>query len=64
MRFLPADSPDLNPIERIWSKVQQSLRSAKARNRKELQVAIAAALAGVTAQDAKNWFASWGYRFI
>lgn len=62
--FLPAYSPDLNPIEKMWSKVKQFLRSAEARTTEELQAAIAAALATVTAQDALNWFASCGYSFI
>jgi len=64
VRFLPAYSPDLNPIEKMWSKVKAWLRSAEARTREELQTAIAAALACVTAQDAMNWFASCGYSFI
>lgn len=64
VRFLPAYSPDLNPIEKLWSKVKQFLRSAEARTAEELQAAIAAALASVTAQDAMNWFASCGYSFI
>lgn len=64
VRFLPAYSPDLNPIEKMWSKVKQFLRSAEARTGEELQQAIAAALACVTAQDAMNWFASCGYSFI
>ncbi len=63
-RFLPAYSPDLNPIEKMWSKVKQFLRSTEARTGEELQAAIAAALATVTAQDALNWFASCGYSFI
>ena len=63
-RFLPAYSPDLNPIEKMWSKVKQFLRSAAARDWEKLQAAIAAALATVTAQDALNWFASCGYSFI
>jgi len=64
VRFLPAYSPDLNPIEKMWSKVKQFLRGAEARTGEELQQAIAAALAGVTAQDAMNRFASCGYSFI
>lgn len=64
VRFLPAYSPDLNPIEKMWSKVKQFLRSAEARTSEELQRAIAAALVCVTAQDAMNWFASCGYSFI
>lgn len=62
--FLPAYSPDLNPIEKMWSKVKQSLRSAQARTREELLGAIAAALQAVTPKDAMGWFASCGYSFI
>ncbi len=64
VRFLPAYSPDLDPIEKMWSKVKQSLRSAEATTREELLKAIAAALASVTPQDARNGFASCGYSFI
>jgi transposase len=62
--FLPAYSPDLNPIEKMWSKVKNSLRTAKARTPDALLAAIAAAFASVTAQDALGWFASCGYNFI
>jgi len=62
--FLPAYSPDLNPIEKMWSKVKHSLRSSAARTEEQLQDAIAAALAKVTPQDAASWFASCGYSFI
>lgn len=62
--FLPAYSPDLNPIEKMWSKVKGLLRSAEARTQDALHEAIAAALAKVTRQDAINWFASCGYSFI
>ena len=64
VRFLPAYAPDLNPIEKMWRKVKQCLRSAEARTGAELQKAIAAAPACVTAQDAMNWFASRGYSLI
>lgn len=62
--FLPAYSPDLNPIEKMWSKVKQSLRSAEARTRDELLEAIDHALQSVTPSDAIGWFVSCGYSFI
>jgi transposase len=62
--FLPAYSPDLNPIEKMWSKLKQILRSLEARTLPALMAAIAQALAAVTPQDALNWFASCGYNFI
>jgi transposase len=62
--FLPAYSPDLNPIENMWSKVKNYLRSAEARTQSALLETIAAALRSVTRQDAMNWFAHCGYSVI
>jgi transposase len=62
--FLPAYSPDLNPIEKMWSKVKACLRSAEARTYASLMEAIASALASITPKDAMSWFASCGYSFI
>src|SRR6267142_1002173 len=56
--FLPAYSPDLNPIEKMWSKVKGLLRGAEARTPAALIAAIGQALARVTPQDALGWFAS------
>jgi transposase len=64
VRFLPAYSPDLNPIEMMWSKLKALLRAAAARTAEELQRALAAALQRVSPQDAAHWFAACGYRFI
>jgi transposase len=58
---LPPYSPDLNPIEKMWSKIKASLRKAKARNPESLYEAIGHALEQVTKQDVTNWFASCGY---
>ena len=64
VRFLPAYSPDLNPIEMMWSKLKALLRAAEARTAEELQRAIAAALQRINAQDAGHWFAACGYSII
>lgn len=64
VRFLPAYSPDLNPIEKMWSKVKEALRSAKARTQAALDEAIARAMASVTPADARGWFVSCGYSII
>jgi transposase len=63
-RFLPAYSPDLNPIEMMWSKVKALLRAAEARSHRTLLQAITHALNSVTANDALHWFAHCGYSFI
>ena len=44
VRCLPPYSPDLNPIEQMWSKVKEFLRDAKARTQEALFNAIADAL--------------------
>ena len=59
--FLPPYSPDLNPIEKMWSKVKELLRAAKARTFDALLAAIADAMKTITAQDAHGWFESCGY---
>jgi transposase len=59
--FLPPYSPDLNPIEKMWSKIKSILRTLKARTEKELINAIAKALEAVNSSDAKGWFESCGY---
>lgn len=63
MRFLPAYSPDLNPIELMWSKVKALLRKAEAPP-ETLLLAIGDALSRVTQKDAIHWFAHCGYGFI
>ncbi len=59
--FLPPYSPDLNPIEMIFSKVKQMLRSLCCRTRSALWYAMQTALDSVTATDAFNCFAHCGY---
>ena len=60
VRFLPPYSPDFNPIEKMWSKIKEFLRSAKARTFDALLKAIGQALTSVTAQDGQGWFTSCG----
>jgi transposase len=64
VRFLPAYSPDLNPIEMMWSKVKALLRKAQARTHPDLLKAVASALSAVTPDDALGWFSACGYSFI
>jgi transposase len=59
--FLPPYSPDLNPIEKMWSKIKAFLRKVKARTEEALNEAITAAFATITDSDAINWFKSCGY---
>lgn len=59
--FLPPYSPDLNPIEKCWSKVKTALRAAKARTFDALVEAIKHALQSISPDDAAHWFAHCGY---
>jgi len=61
--FLPAYSPDFNPIEMMWSKIKSLLRSAEARTVADLIPAIGQALARITSKDALGWFTCCGYSF-
>jgi transposase len=61
LHYLPSYSPDLSPIELCWSKVKAHLRARAARTREALDLAWTAALATVTASDARSWFAHCGY---
>ncbi len=59
--YLPPYSPDLNPIEKCWSKIKTYLRQAKARTREALEQALKEVLLLITKEDAKGWFTSCGY---
>ena len=61
VRYLPAYSPDLNPIERPFSKLKAWLRSAKARTVGGLIGAMGDALRAVGVDDIRGWFAHSGY---
>ena len=62
VRYLPAYSPDLNPIERLFSKLKSHLRRAKARTVGDLIEAMGEALRSVRASDIRGWFRHDGYQ--
>jgi transposase len=55
---LPSSSPDLTPIEEMFSKVKATLRSAAARTTDAITTAIGPALHDVSPQDILGWFQS------
>ena len=61
IEYLPPYSPDLNPVENMWSKVKSHLRQVKERCKDVLIDAVGVALRTVTAQDAQGWFKHCGY---
>ena len=59
--FLPAYSPDLNPIEQLFARLKSFLRKMKARTVEQLWRAIASFLKGVSKVECKAYFANSGY---
>ena len=63
LRYLPAYSPDLNPIEQAFAKLKALLRKAAARTIDALINAIADALAKFKPDECANYLANSGYRY-
>lgn len=59
--YLPAYSPDFNPIEEAFSKIKGMLREAGARTKDALVGALGEALSAISAQDARGYFEHAGY---
>jgi transposase len=59
--YLPAYSPDLNPIELCWSKLKSTLKALGARTVATLRDVIEAAADFISPDDARAWFAHCGY---
>ena len=54
--YLPPYSPDLNPIELMFSKLKAALRALAARTCESVLAALHQALDAVTPSDAQGWF--------
>ena len=62
LSYLPSYSPDMNPIEEALSEVKHILRKIGARAKDALIEAMGLALRAVSAQDARGYLVSCGYR--
>jgi len=60
--YLPAYSPDYNPIEEAFSKIKRFLRKVAARSKEALVEALGAALSAVTPEEVRGYFEHAGYR--
>ncbi len=60
--FLPKHSPDLNPIEQVFAKLEHLIRNAAARTVDAVCAAIAQALPAFTPQECANYLKNSGYR--
>ena len=61
LKYLPPYSPDFNPIENLWSKIKQSLRSQSARTERTLLTAAAKAFDTISPADCQGFFLHAGY---
>lgn len=61
VKFLPRYSPDLNPIELMWSQIKAKLRKTQPRDFNSLWYEYSVAHLDVTAKDAQGWFKGCGY---
>lgn len=59
--FLPPYSPDLSPIEKMWSKIKDILKRSKPRSNAEFHSALAIALHEVNEDDLLSWYEECGY---
>jgi len=63
LRFLPAYSPDFNPIELAFSKLKTHLRGTASRTYDTLVAAIGDGMNQLSAPDATAWYEHCGYHF-
>jgi transposase len=61
LRFLPPYSPDLNPIEKAFSKLKAKLRAVQKRTIPELEEYLGEALDCFSPEECENYFVSCGY---
>ncbi len=62
--FLPAYSPDLNPIEQLFAKLKTLLRKARARTCDAVNNAIAALLPVFSSRECANYLINAGYASV
>ena len=61
LRYLPAYSPDLNPIEQAFSKLKAALRKGAARTIERLSKLIAKLVKSFAPEQCANYFRHAGY---
>jgi transposase len=60
--YLPPYSPELNPIENMWSKIKNYLRHASARTEKCFKKEIKTAFKSISPENLTGWFKHCGYK--
>lgn len=60
--YLPPYSPDLSPIEHMWSKIKSTLRKLAARCEATFKSAMQTAFLAVQESDLQGWYKNCGYQ--
>jgi transposase len=60
--FLPAYSPDLNPIEQVFAKIKAMLRKADVRSIEDVDATLGALLDEIKPDECARYFSAAGYR--
>lgn len=63
VEYLPAYSPDFDPIEECISKLKTILRTLKARTQRKLGAALRYAIEQISPHDIRGWFRHCGYTY-
>ena len=61
VRYLPANSPDLNPIEMLFAKLKAALRKGAARTVEALWKLIGRLVKTIAPEECRNYFRHVGY---
>lgn len=61
---MPPYSPDLNPIEQMFSKVKHWMRRAQRRTIEEVWRHVGSVLSTISPQECANYFTNAGYASI
>lgn len=62
--FLPPYSPDLLPIEKMWSKIKEILKRKNPSKKAEFQEALLSAITSVNDEDFEEWCEACGYSLV
>lgn len=62
--FLPPYSPELSPIEKMWSKIKHYLKKYKARSPKQFHNALVQSINKLNQSDFEEWYDACGYEIV
>ena len=61
LAFLPPYSPDLNPIEQVFSKIKHWMRMAQARNINAINARLGELVGEISSRECANYLSNAGY---